>query len=70
MSHTKNEQILDPQSDWNQAKDDEPVFVIRAYNWRAVIFMAAIVKDDKATCMCLNHAEAMKRYYQDDDIPF
>ena len=73
-SYTKNEAILDPRSDWNQAEDNEPIFVVRANNWRAVIFLAALVKNDEATAMCLNHAERMKRWHDaevsDDDIPF
>lgn len=73
-SYTKNEQILDPQSDWNRAENNEPVFVVRANNWRAVIFLAALVKNDASTAMCLNHAERMKAWNDnggcDDDIPF
>lgn len=72
MSYTKNEAILDPRSDWNLAADDEPVFVVRANNWRAVIFLAALVKNDAATAMALNHAERMRAWCcdEDDKIPF
>ena len=72
MSYTKNEAILDPQSDWNLAADDEPVFVVRANNWRAVIFLAALAKNDAATAMCLNAAERMRAWScdEDDKIPF
>lgn len=72
QSFTKNEQILDPNSDWNKAEDNEPIFVVRANNWRAVIFLAATVKSDEATWLCLNQAEAMKTWHLDgdDDIPF
>ena len=71
-SFTKNEQILDPNSDWNKAEGDEPIFVVRANNWRAVIFLAALIKVDQGTWLCLNNAEAMKRWHcdDDDDIPF
>lgn len=69
MSYTKNEAILDPQSDWNQAHDDEPLFVVRANNWRAVIFLAALAKNSAASAMALNHAERMKAYSDEDDIP-
>jgi hypothetical protein len=71
-SYTKNEQILDPNSDWNRADNDEPIFVVRANNWRAVVFLAALIKGDDATWLCLNNAEAMKRWHLDgdDDIPF
>lgn len=68
--YTKNEQILDPQSDWNQAANDEPVFIVRANNWRAVLFLAAIVKAAGATEMCLNHMEEMKAFHEGNDIPF
>jgi hypothetical protein len=67
---TKAQMILDQQSDWNQAPNDEPIFVVRANNWRAVIFLAALVKNDAATAMCLNHAEHMKQYNDENDIPF
>lgn len=70
--HTKNEYILDPRSDWNTCGGDEPVFVVRANNWRAIIFLAAMVKSEEATAMCLNAAEAMRAWHldDDDDIPF
>lgn len=77
MSYTKNEAILDPKSDWNLADDNEPVFVVRANNWRAVIFLAALVTSAEGTAMCMNHAERMRSYHLDrekldfdDDISF
>lgn len=74
-SYTKNEYILDPKSDWNNAENDEPVFVVRASNWRAVIFLAALVTNKDATGWCLNVAERMRAWDMDelptdDDIPF
>lgn len=73
-SYTKNEYILDPRSDWNAAEDNEPVFVVRASNWRAVIFLAALVTNKDATGWALNVAERMKAWddatVSDDDIPF
>jgi hypothetical protein len=71
-SYTKKEQVLEFHSDWNQAKDNEPIFVVRANNWRALIFLAALVKNDAATEMCLNVAERMKAWDADEDdkIPF
>jgi hypothetical protein len=71
-SYSKNEYILDPRSDWNNAADDEPIFVVRANNWRAVIFLAALLRTNEATGWCLNVAERMKAWGcdEDDKIPF
>lgn len=71
-SYTKNEYILDPKSDWNLAADDEPVFVVRANNWRAIIFLAALVTNNDSTGWCLNVAERMRAWYceEDDKISF
>jgi hypothetical protein len=71
-SYSKNEYILDPRSDWNNAADDEPIFVVRANNWRAVIFLAALLRTNEATGWCLNVAERMKAWDcdEDDKIPF
>lgn len=68
---TKQQQILDPHSDWNQAANDEPVFVIRAVNWKAAILVASLVKDDNGSSIALfESALAMREYHIDNDIPF
>lgn len=68
---TKNQQILDPKSDWNLAKPDEPVFVIRANNWRAALMIACLVRESKNVVESgyMDTALAM-RAYNADDIPF
>lgn len=68
---TKQEQILDPHSDWNQATNDEPVFVIRANNWKAAMIVACMIKEDNATSIAMfETAAAMRAYHLDNDIPF
>lgn len=68
---TKAQQILNPQSDWNQAHNDEPVFVIRATNWKAAMVVVALATKDNATSdALLETAIAMRSYSRDNDIPF
>ncbi len=68
---TKQQQVLNPHSDWNQAANDEPVFVIRANNWKAALIVAALAKDDNGSAKALiDTALAMREYHLDNDIPF
>lgn len=67
---TKVQQILDPHSDWNQAPNDEPVFVLRANNWRAAMYLALIVEGEKARQIAFDAALELKNYHEDNDIPF
>lgn len=68
---TKAQQILNRHSDWNQTPNDEPVFVIRAVNWKAVLALAGMVKGDNA-CLdaMIETAIAIRDYTRDNDIPF
>lgn len=68
---TKNAQILNPHSDWNQASNDEPVFVLRAVNWKAALVIAVLNKDPNRTAdELIAAALEMKTYSDDNDIPF
>ena len=67
---TKDQQILDPKSDWNQAPGDEPVFVVRANNWRAAMYLALIVEGKAARKMAFDAALELKRYHEENNIPF
>jgi hypothetical protein len=65
---TKNEQILDPRSDWNQAADDEPVFIIRANNWKAALLVAMLIPGDAAEKVGLtDSALDMREYHESAD---
>ena len=64
---TKAQQILDPHSAWNQAPNDEPVFVLRASQWREVFFMAVRGPFDRTLH---DAAMKMKEFSDDNDIPF
>lgn len=68
---TKIEQVLNVQSAWNQAPNDEPVFVVRAEDWS--IIMRAALSGDPSTPwrkMLFDHAIEMRAYDKDNDIPF
>lgn len=68
---TKGAQIINPQSDWNQAPNEEPVFVLRAVNWKAALILIALTKSNNRTSdELLATAMAMKKYHDDNDIPF
>jgi len=68
---TKAQQVLDPQSDWNQAGNDEPVFVLRANNWRAALLLIAVTKGDNRTVDdLLETALAMRKWHIENDIPY
>lgn len=68
---TKAQQILNPHSDWNQAQNDEPVFVIRASNWKAALQIAILVQNPQASKIVLESAMAMRAYHlANDEIPF
>jgi hypothetical protein len=70
---TKAQQILDLHSAWNQAPNDEPVFVIRCDDWRYVMFLALNSKDKGGNrCMqaLFKQALEMKKYHDENDIPF
>lgn len=68
---TKGEQILDQHSRWNQAPNNEPIFVLRAEDWRRVMALA-IVRDgtDPMQKLLFDWATAMKEYHDENDIPF
>lgn len=71
MSYTKNDQILNPKSDWNQAHTDEPVFVIRANNWKAAMALAVIlVRNNAEETGLIDAVLAMREYHKNSDIPF
>jgi len=67
---TKAQQILDPQSDWNQTPNEEPVFVLRALNWKAALIVAAMAKDSRTSQEMMDVALAMRKYHTETDIPF
>jgi hypothetical protein len=68
---TKAQQILDPHSDWNQTPNDEPIYILRAVNWKPVLVLAALVKgDNRAVDAMLETAMKMRDYDRDNDIPF
>lgn len=67
---TKVQQILNPKSDWNQAPNEEPVFVVRANNWRAAMFLALIVDGKDARKFAFDAALELKKYHDENDIPF
>jgi hypothetical protein len=70
---TKVQQVLNPFSPWNAAPNAEPVFVIRAEDWRYIMLLALNSKD-KGGHMCMqslfDQALEMKKYHDDNDIPF
>lgn len=68
---TKVEQILDPRSDWNLAEDDEPIFVIRANNWKGAMMLALLSRNDPASDMMYEIAAKMREWFKrNEDIPF
>lgn len=70
---TKVEQVLGKTSDWNQAKNDEPVFVIRALNWKAALLVASLANlnnSNRTVDDLVAVALAMREYHEDNDIPF
>jgi hypothetical protein len=70
---TKQEWILNPHSPWNAAPNNEPVMVIRADQWRYVMLLALNTKDKGGwTSMpeLYKQAVEMKKYFEDNDIPF
>jgi len=68
---TKAQQVLNPHSDWNQAGNDEPVFVLRARNWKAALVLVAITKTEgHTTDELLKAALAMREWSRDNEIPF
>ena len=68
---TKQEMILDPQSDWNQAKNDEPLFVLRAVNWKAALMIISMLERENSTSEdLLETALDMRSHVRDNDIPF
>lgn len=68
---TKAQQILNPHSDWNQAQNDEPVYVIRASNWKAAMIIAILAKNEQAGDIVVQVAMAMRSYHKaNDEIPF
>lgn len=70
---TKQEQILDPWSAWNAAPNAEPVFVVRADDWRLVMFLAAFTLHQggrTAPSQLLESAVEMKEWSDANDIPF
>lgn len=44
----KGQEILQPRSDWNNAANDEPIFIIRANNWKAAMMVAMVCKNNTA----------------------
>jgi hypothetical protein len=68
----KAQEILNPHSDWNQAANDEPVFVLRAINWKAALIVVALCNDNPSWTkeQLLQVALDMKRYSNENDIPF
>jgi hypothetical protein len=69
-SYTKNELILDPFSPWNQANGDEPLLIIRAEDWKVVLFLAALQNNNERTIQYALSAEALKKWHDENDIPF
>jgi hypothetical protein len=68
---TKAQQILNPQSDWNQADNNEPIFVLRAINWKAALIIAVLNKDPNRTAeQLIAAALEMKEFLNETDIPF
>ena len=68
---TKAQQITQINSDWNQADINEPVFVLRARNWKVALIVVALVKDDKHTIDDLiKSALEMKAWSDENEIPF
>ena len=68
---TKAQQVLNRDSDWNQAANDEPVYVIRASNWKATMMIAVLARNDEAGKIVLESAMAMRKYHlENDEIPF
>lgn len=68
---TKAALILDPFSPWNQAPNDEPVCVVRASEWREVLFMALRMKPNTEPYRKMYAtAMRMKAYSDENDIPF
>lgn len=69
-SYTKNELILDPFSPWNMACTDEPLLIVRSEDWKTVVFLAALQLNNERTVQYLNSAEALKKWHDENDIPF
>lgn len=70
---TKAQQVLDPYSRWNASANDEPVFVLRAEDWRYVMLLALNAKDKGGhMSMPSLYAQAveMKAYSDENTIPF
>lgn len=70
---TKVQQILDPWSTWNQAHNNEPVFVVKAEDWRFILLFAALTTDKGGRTspqQLIDQALAMKKWHDENDIPF
>jgi hypothetical protein len=68
---TKAKQITQLNSDWNQADINEPVFVLRARNWKVALIIVALVKDNNRTTEdLLQSALEMKHWADENEIPF
>lgn len=69
--NTKTQLILDPYSVWNQSANDEPLVILRSEDWRRVMALA-IVKDSKdpAFKVLFEAALKLKKYHEENDIPF
>jgi len=70
---TKVEQVLNPYSAWNAAPNAEPVFVLRADDWRFMLLFAALSADKGGRLTpteLMKHAVEMKKYSDENDIPF
>jgi hypothetical protein len=63
----KAQEIIDPNSAWNRTPNEEPVFVLRASDWREVFFMAVRGPFNRALH---DYAMKMKAFSDDNDIPF
>lgn len=71
--YSKKEQMLDPKSDWNQAPMGEPVFVLRALNWKAALVVIGLIAKDDGNRTVEDLPEtalAMRDYNIENDIPF
>jgi len=80
---TKTENILSPQSCWNRAENDEPIFVLRSTDpaapdivrtWAALYKHRTGLRDSDSLQKyndALNVAAAMEKFYSSyEDIPF
>lgn len=67
---SKNQQILDPNSDWNQAEETEPICVFRAYSWREVMLAALRIGKGPLYKQLFDLSQEMKSWTDENDIPF